>query len=221
MPLAAVIFDMDGVISDTQDLHTYADNIVMARYGIKVNPQQLYEQFAGVPDKELYASVLGEHGLPDKAEEAVKAKWVIMEKHLHERIVPVSGVLELIDMLRSKGTFKLAVASSSTSPFINLVLSTLGLKHKFDSITSADEVKQGKPHPDIFLLAARKLNVKPGECLVIEDAPMGMRAAKRAGMKCVGLVKDQHMSAENKRNYPADLLITDLNFLTPERLLTL
>lgn len=218
MPLAAVIFDMDGVISDTQDLHTYADSVVMPRYGITVDPKRLYEQFAGVPDKELYAKVLGEHGIADKTEEAVKAKWVIMEKHLQGRIVPMPGVIKLINELRGDPALKIAVASSSISWFIDRVLSTLELKDKFDCITSVDEVKQGKPHPDIFLLTAHKLNVKPEECVVIEDAPMGMRAAKRANMKCVGLVKEEHMATDNPQSYPADILISSLCSLSLERL---
>lgn len=219
MPLSAVIFDMDGVISDTQDLHTYADSVVMDRYGISVDARQLYEQFAGVPDRELYRQVLEKHGLSDKTEEAIAAKWKLMEEHLEERMVPISGVIELIDDLRSRNGLKLAVASSSIAPFVERVLSALAVKEKFDCITTVDEVRRGKPHPDIFLLTARKLGVRPEACVVIEDAPMGMQAAKRAGMKCVGLVKALGTAEQTPTSYPADIVIDDLHALSVEQLL--
>ena len=84
----------------------------------------------------------------------------------------------------------LGIASSAPINFIETVLSKLGLKEKFEVITSAEEVKYGKPNPEIFLLAAKKLNVNPQECVVIEDAEGGMTGAKKANMKCIGLVKE-------------------------------
>lgn len=88
--------------------------------------------------------------------------------------------------------------------FVRLVLYKLGLADKFNQIVSADEVEHGKPAPDIFLLAAKRLNKSAEECIVIEDGISGMEAAKAAGMKCIGLVEDLD------KKYPTNILVTEL-----------
>jgi len=126
-------------------------------------------------------------------------------------ILPIRGTKELITNL-NKSKFKLAIASYSPLEFIELVVHTLGLKDVFDSITSTDEVKRGKPGPDVFILAAKRISCKPEECIVIEDSLNGIIAAKKAGMKCIGFVADKG------KNYPADLLVTDIRNISIEKI---
>jgi HAD superfamily hydrolase (TIGR01549 family) len=106
-------------------------------------------------------------------------------------------------MLKENG-FPLAIASASIKSFINLVVKELGLENIFDVLVSSTEVAKGKPAPDIFLLAAKKLGADPENCIVIEDGIKGMEAAKNAGMKCIGLVADKNGA------YPADILVNSL-----------
>jgi HAD superfamily hydrolase (TIGR01509 family) len=123
------------------------------------------------------------------------------------QVKPVSGALELIRELRSKG-LKMAIGTSSQRELAHLFLSELGLKKMFKVIVTLDDVKNGKPDPEIFLLAAEKLQVAPEECVVIEDGRSGMQAAKAAEMKCVGLVGDR-----SSKDSPADILVESLKEL--------
>jgi len=212
----AVIFDMDGVISDTQILHVAADVAVMRRYGIKLTEKDIGEKFAGIIDKEMFGNLFKMYGISTDIQEAIKEKWKIMMARADDSIKPLVGVLELIDNLK-KEKFRLAVASSSPLIFIDTVLSKLNIKDKFEVIASGEEVQRGKPNPEIFLLTARRLKIPPNECLVIEDSLNGMIAAKRAGMRCIGFVRKNKITA-SRNSYPADLLINDLRKLTVERI---
>lgn len=115
---------------------------------------------------------------------------MLMVRAAQEGVDPIPGSLELIEELREAG-FKLAVASSSIRAFIDTVLGTLDIRNRFDAIVSIEDVERGKPDPEIFLLAARRMGVKPIECFVIEDAISGIKAAKRAGMRSILLIRDK------------------------------
>lgn len=209
--IKAVIFDMDGVISDTQNLHALVDVMIMKRYGIILTEEDINREFAGIPDEEMFNKVFNLHGVRGNLQKAIKEKWGIMMDRADDSITPVAGAVELIDKLRQQ-KLKLAVASSSPLVFIHTVLSKLNIKEKFEVITSAQEVEKGKPHPEIFLLTARRLGAKQTQCLVIEDSLNGMRAAKEAGMRCIGLVrKGKPKGAED--NYPADIIVNNLKEL--------
>jgi HAD superfamily hydrolase (TIGR01509 family) len=138
----------------------------------------------------------------------ISKKWRIMEKISKGRITAIPHAIALIKQLKGEG-YKLAVASASTTAFIIYVLGSLEIRKYFDAITSADEVIHGKPAPDIFLLAAKKLGVEPQNATVIEDGRSDMVGAKKAGMKCIGLVKN------SSDYYPADILVTSLKKVTP------
>ena len=116
--------------------------------------------------------------------------------------VGIPGTLACIKQLHSR--IPLAVASASRLPVIDLVLSTLKIKDKFTALTSSREVKNGKPAPDVFLLAAQRLNASPSTCVVVEDGISGMLGARAAGMRCIALVSDDNT------DYPADLIVRDL-----------
>jgi len=206
--IRAVIFDMDGVVSDTQGLHTAVEESLLRKHGIRMSAQEITEKYASVPDKEFFGKLFKEHKVSVNPDSVIKEKYRIMSAS-KSRIVPIAGVKELIQELK-KQKFMLAIASASPLEFIEFVISELGLKGIFDSITSSNEVSRGKPEPDVFLLAAKKLGCKPEECVVIEDTSRGMTAAKRAGMKCIGFAWD------HEKEYPADILVKDLREITVE-----
>jgi HAD superfamily hydrolase (TIGR01509 family) len=212
--MKAVIFDMDGVISDTQVLHAHNESELLKEYGIDMRPEEISRRYAGVPDEVQFPEIFKEAGkeLLDLSG-FIRRKWDNMFDFPTEDIRPIPGALELIDLLYEK-KIPLAVASGSPMNFIEHVLGSLNRREKFSVLVSGDEVTNGKPAPDIFLLAAKRLGVAPEECVVIEDGLSGMQGAKAAGMKCVALLTNVR-SEES----PADIKVTDLQELSIENLI--
>ena len=185
--MKAVIFDMDGVLVDSQPYHFKADIDTMAEYGV-IKDQKFYEAFAGTLTDNRMRTLRDMFGLDVPAEELIeKREKMILDVMANEDIKPVSGIPELLRSIKALG-LKTAVASSSGIELIKLVLDRLGIAVYFDSITSGNDVKRGKPSPDIFLLAAERIGAEPSECLVVEDSENGVRAAKAAGMTALGYV---------------------------------
>ena len=185
--MKAVIFDMDGVLIDSQPYHFKADIDTMAEYGV-IKDQKFYEAFAGTLTDNRMRTLRDMFGLDVPAEELIeKREKMILDIMANEDIKPISGIPELLRSIKALG-LKTAVASSSGIELIKLVLDRLGIAVYFDSITSGNDVKRGKPSPDIFLLAAERIGAEPSECLVVEDSENGVRAAKAAGMKALGYI---------------------------------
>jgi len=205
--MKAVIFDLDGVISDTNFLQSRVEEALLKEHGINLSYEEITKKYAGMSDKEFFEKVFRDFGKKCNTLQIIKEKWRrIFALTKKEKIKPIKGSKQLIKKLKKAG-FKLGVASASEKEFIKLILLKFKILNHFDAITSSREVKKGKPDPEIFLLTAKKLKVNPKDCVVIEDGRLGMIAAKRAGMKCIGLVKNK-----NER-YPVDLLVTDLRKL--------
>ena len=212
----AVIFDMDGVISDTQRLHSEVESELLRGWGIEIDPDDLTRRYAGIADRGFLPAVLGRTVDGGEFDRWTRDKWGAMAERAPGRIVPMDGALELIALLGARGV-PIAVASSSPMSFIDQVLSELGVGDAFAARATGEEVPRGKPAPDVFLLAARRLGVAPERCTVIEDAVAGMTAARAAGMRCVALVDDP------TRPLPADVAVRSLReaVAEPERILGL
>src|SRR3990167_6439643 len=178
--IKAVIFDMDGVIADTQTIHNETNAEILQSYGIPLSSKDM-SKFAGIPNKNTFADLFKKYNVNADVDKAVSKKWGLTKE---KNAIP--GVLDFIQEL-DNNKFKIAIASSSTADFIDHVLLSLKIKEFFTVIVNGNEVKKGKPNPDIFLKAAEKLKVKPSNCLVFEDAPAGIQAAKNAGMKCIAI----------------------------------
>lgn len=181
----AVIFDMDGVIVDSEPLHYESDKMTMKFYGYEVSDEEL-NNYVGVSNPEMWTELREKYRL-------TAALGEILEKQLSykkiligaRKLVPIDGIQELLDEFRNSG-IRIGLASSSSREFIDLVLEKLGIKDNFEVIVSGDDVKHSKPAPEIFLKASQKLNTDPSVCLVIEDSRHGIEAAKRAGMSSIG-----------------------------------
>ncbi len=202
--MKAVIFDMDGVISDTLSIHCEAESKLLLKYGIKISPSEILKEFNAVPDLVMFQILSKRFNRNLDFQKAEDEKWKLFQELAKEGIQSIPGSLEFINTLL-KNNFILAVASSAPLRIVNLVLETLGIKKKFKVVVYTTEVKQGKPAPDIFLLAAEKLKVSPRDCVVIEDAAKGIQAAKAAGMKCIA-ISTTHTKKELKK---ADKIIDD------------
>lgn len=201
--IRAVIFDMDGVLSDTQTLHARVESKLFRRFGIDLAPDQITERYAGVRTSEIFATLLGERGIVVDIPALMQEKWVRMAEEAQKGIPAVSGSVDLVRALHARNIL-LAVASASSSAYVNTVLAHLGILDLFGAVVSGDDVRNGKPDPESFLLAAQKISVAPVECVVIEDGRSGMVAARRAGMKCIGFVPKE------MKDCPADVTVKSL-----------
>jgi len=202
--MKSVIFDMDGVVSDTQTIQAKFESIVLKKYGINLEPDEISKKYAGMAVEDWFTKEFDKANKSVDVEKAIEEKWKTLFKMSKGKIRPIEGIYDLLNHLKNN-YFKLAIASASRRQFIDLVIKELKLEKIFDALVSSTEVKKGKPAPDIFLLAANKLEARPEDCVVIEDGISGMEAAKKAGMKCIGLVNDKN------GNFPADILVSSLS----------
>lgn len=207
--IKAVIFDMDGVISDTQGHYSQVESEILSRYGISLTPTEITEKYSGVRTKEFFQELLSQQSKPFDIDDLIQEEHEKIIELASKSVDTISGAIDLIKRLKDQG-YKLAIASSSISKYVEFVLTTLEIKNYFDAIVSGDMVTNGKPDPEIFLLAANKLEIAPNLCLVIEDAKSGMEAARRAGMVCIGLVTDI------TKDFPTKNKVTGLNQITLE-----
>jgi len=179
-PFAAVIFDMDGVLVDGEPLHFAAVNRLMGEEGLS-NTLDQYKPYMGT--KSGWSDMIQDFGLSQPREHySVRYREMILESY-REHAAPLPGALELVHGLREAG-MPVAVASSSILPWVNACLERIGLAGAFDRIITGSDVENGKPAPDIYLLAAERLGSDPRACLAIEDAPAGIESAHAAGMEC-------------------------------------
>ena len=210
-----VIFDMDGVISDTQKVHAQVASELMAKQGATISPEDVTLRFAGIKTADCFRTIFEEHNITTENLPAIlEENWKRMISLAKTNVDAIPGAIEFISDL-AENDFKLGVASSP-SDYVDAVLTRLNVIDLFGSITSGQEVKKGKPEPDIFLLAAEKLSSKPRDCLVIEDSISGTIAARRAGMVCVALLN----ISDEPSGSPADYTITSITELTIEKIRT-
>ncbi|MGM5483477.1 MAG: HAD family hydrolase [Nanobdellota archaeon] len=202
--MKAIIFDMDGVIANSMPLHESIYSELLKPYGISINSKDFRDNYAGKPIKDIFYELIKDK---KKAEEFANIKSKKVIERIDE-VIPVKGVVSLI---KKYSDYPLAVASGSEKMIVDEILKHLGVYNNFDAIVSSSDVKKGKPDPEIYLKAADILNINPKDCIVIEDAYNGVLAAKRAGMKCVGLVEDD--VPENHENFPADIIVKSLKEL--------
>lgn len=201
--LEAVLWDMDGVIADTADYHYGAWREVLKEHGVEFSKADFMQLFGQRHDTIIKFN-LGK--LPPKEVQQIsEKKQAIYRRNVAKNIVPLPGAVELIKSLNRHG-IKTAIASSAVPDNIDVIIQGLGIEKNFQAIVPGTEVAEGKPSPQIFQLAAKKLDVEPGNCVVIEDAIAGVMAAKQAGMKCVA-VTNSHPA---KKLENADLIVDSL-----------
>ena len=181
----AVLWDMDGVIADTGHYHLMGWHEVFGRRGLKYSDDDFRRNF-GKRNDAIIRSVVGEGIALEEVEAIAVEKEIVFRRKAAGNLRLFPGVMELINSLKEYGV-KIALASSAPIENIQLVTRTMGLDGSFEVIVWGREVTEGKPSPQGFLLAARRLSVEPRNCVVIEDSVAGVTAAKRAGMKCLAV----------------------------------
>ena len=180
----AFIFDMDGTIVDNMGFHTDSWLEFFARRGKQYDPDAFFRETAGAQGREILRERLGPDIPDDEIAVLAQEKDALYREMYAPHRAAIEGFERLVDRARERGV-ALAVATSAPPGNIVFTLDDLDLRRHFDAVVGAADVKQGKPHPDVFLKAAEKLGVAPANCVVFEDAPMGVEAARRAGMRAV------------------------------------
>jgi beta-phosphoglucomutase family hydrolase len=199
----AVLWDLDGVLVDSAPFHFQAWRELFASLGREFSEADFRRTF-GLRNDAILHDILGDLP-PAEAKRLGARKEALFRRAALGNIAALPGALALLHLLRERG-FKLALVSSTPCGNIDLILGSLGVEAAFDVIVAEEDVARGKPDPEGFLLAARRLRVPPEECVVIEDAPAGVEAAKRAGMRCVGVSRDRPRDGLAQ----ADLVVEDL-----------
>jgi len=211
MDLKAVIFDLDGIVVNTVPLHFKAWKKMFSEYGKDFSFQDYKEKVDGIPRIDGAKAILPQLSQQELKKAASKKQNYFLEFLEKEGVKVYESTLNLIKNLR-KESIKVAVISSSKNCLY--ILKKANIDNLFDVIITGNDIKRGKPHPDVFLLAIERLNLSPKQCVVFEDAVLGAEAAKMAGIRCVGV--DRYNNPERLRG--ADLVIADVNQIDIEQL---
>ena len=216
--LKAVIFDFDGVITDSEVLHLRAFNQSLVPYGVEISTKDYYTNYLGFSDFDCYKTLI-DNGLLKIDEQQIggiiKEKSTIFEELTKTEGRTIEGVHDFLQMLE-KNKIPMAICSGSLLVEIEVMLEESHLRHFFAEIVSAEQVKKGKPHPEGFLLALKKLNknchppIATGECIIIEDSHWGLQAGKAAGMHTIAVTN----SYEAEQLTIAEKIVAHLNELT-------
>jgi beta-phosphoglucomutase family hydrolase len=192
MNFKAVIFDMDGVLIDSEPLHISVESNILKELGVPMK-QEMYARFAGTTSLSMWKIIVEEFRL-DKSPEDLAAennRRFVKELSISDQVETFDGVVDVLSNLNKKG-IPVALASSSSSIIVDAVLNRFNLKHYFNAVVTGSDVQHSKPNPEIFLKAAQRLNIDPSMCIVVEDSPNGIKAAHSAGMGCIGFASEKN-----------------------------
>src|SRR5215813_3166665 len=201
----AVLWDMDGTLIDSEEFHWISWRDTMAKEGVQITREQFLPTF-GQRNDSILSQWLGDIATPARIEKIANAKEE-MYRHLIRRdgISPLPGVADWLYRLHNEGWLQ-AVASAAPRANIVAVLEALSATHIFQGIVSAEDVRRGKPDPEVYLAAAARVAVPPDRCIVVEDALPGVEGARGAGMRSIGV-------SHNGAHLPADIVVSSLELL--------
>lgn len=184
--IRAVIFDMDGVLVDSEEIICRAAIAMFREHGVDAQPED-FLPFVGTGENRYLGGVAEKHGFDFDLERDKQRAYAIYAEIAHGRLEPLSGVHEFFARCEQRGLLK-ALATSADRVKMEINLREIGIPvERFDAAVNGLEVTHKKPHPEIFLTAGDRLGVPPDSCLVVEDAVNGVAAAKAAGMRCLAL----------------------------------
>jgi beta-phosphoglucomutase len=210
-----VIFDMDGVLADTGAIH-YESWVKTAKEIGKEFSMEFFKSTFGQQSIPITRSLLGDNVSEELINEFANKKEYYYRQMVKDKLKPLPGVISLLNDLK-KLEIKIALGSSGPQENVNLLLDMLNIRKFFDIIITADDVKQSKPSPEVFLIISKRLDLDPRNCLVIEDAPVGIEAARRVNMKTIAL----RTTHDDRELLNADLVVEDLSYVSIDDILEL
>lgn len=183
MTIQALIFDCDGTLADSMFAHFVAWRDVLATYGMVLDEQRFYS-FSGTPSRRVIPMLAEEQGVTIDFEPANEAKEQAFLDAIH-LLKPITPIVKIAE--ENRGKRKMAVASGGVRRLVHRQLEQINIFDWFETIVTSEDTERHKPDPDVFLEAARRLNVEPSACRVYEDGDPGIEAARRAGMECIDI----------------------------------
>lgn len=218
--IQAVIFDLDGLLIRSEEAWIQSETELLRNYGLGLSTKKIREiteeYLPGRSQDEAAKFYKEKFNLPDSIEK-IREKRIRIVKNYYKKAPLTKGSLPLLKVVRESG-LKTGLASSAPMELIKIVMKTYGLQDFFEAIISDDHIERGKPEPDIFLKAAKKIGVTPSQCLVFEDTGHGLQAAKGAGMVAV-LVPNPHLpSPPVKTQVKADFVLDSLADINLDKL---
>lgn len=209
--IAAVIFDMDGVIIDSEPIHYRVNQRLFKELGLGISKKE-YSEFIGCSNNDMWRILKDRYNLQESIEELIKHQIEENIRYLdHNKEKPITGIVGLLEKLKADN-FKIGLASSSPMKYIVRVLKEFAIEEYFDVKVSGEELARSKPNPDIYIKAARLLDEPEEKCIVIEDSYHGVTAAKKAGMKCIGF---KNVNSGKQDISGADLIIDSIEDINP------
>lgn len=189
----AVLFDLDGVIVDTRESHFASFRQLGHEVGYTISDEQFTHQF-GRQNRDIFPELFGHLLSEERIAVLADRKEAIFRDLVRGRVTALPGVRVLLPALRVAG-FHVAIGTSTPRENVDLILGELGLQEYFQAIIAAEEVRRGKPDPQVFLLGAARLGIPPAHCVVVEDAIAGVDAALRGGMKALAVTTNHARQA--------------------------
>jgi len=203
-PPRAVLWDLDGTLVDSAELHWVSWRETLEAEGVSITYQQFLDSF-GQKNARILPGWLGAAATPERIRRIDLAKEDAYRRlALQHGLTPLSGAAMWVRRLHDGG-WKQAIASSAPRRNIEVMLDAMAFDIPFDAIIGAEDVSSGKPDPQVFLAAAARLGIPPDRCIVVEDAAVGVEAARRAGMRCIGVARTEALPADLVVNALADL----------------
>lgn len=203
--IQGVLFDMDGVLADSESFICKAAIMMFRELGIEVHAED-FHPFVGMGENRYIGGVAEKYGIPVNIEQVKARTYELYGELVRGKLSPLPGVHEFIFKCRKKG-LKLALATSADNIKMEINLKEIGLSRgSFDAIITGLDVKKKKPSPDIYLMAAKNLGLDPGSCLVVEDAVSGIEAGKAAGCRCLAITSSFDSAALQKADWICDSL---------------
>ncbi|PYR93489.1 MAG: hypothetical protein DMF84_08760 [Acidobacteria bacterium] len=191
----AVLWDLDGTLVDSEEYHWQSWEHALGLDGVQVTYEQFKSTFGQRNDR-ILRGWLGAESTEERMSRIAEAKEAEYRRlaQVHG-LTPLPGAAEWLVRLHADG-WKQAIASSAPRQNIEVMLRALGIAQYFDALVASEDVTKGKPDPQVFLAAAARLSVTPAHCIVVEDASAGVEAARRAGMRCIGVSRTTTLGAD-------------------------
>jgi len=203
----AVLWDMDGTLIDSEEFHWISWRETLQKEGVPITREQFLATF-GQRNDSIIPQLLGTMATPERIEKISTAKEKLYRDLVRRHgMKPLPGVAVWLERLHETGWLQ-AIGSAAPCANIEVVLEALSVAHLFQAIVSAEDVQHGKPDPQVYLVAAPRLGALPERSIVVEDAVAGVQAARRAGMRSIGVNR-------NGKQLPADTVVQSLELLPP------